>query len=112
MGMKGATLSGVATKASESLVRNLSRLGDVSARKMFGGYGLFFDGAMFALISGGEELFLKADDENRQAFLERGSKTHGKMPYYAVPAEALNGWREMAPWAEGAVAASKRAKSK
>ena len=55
MGMKGATLSGVATKASESLVRNLSRLGDVSARKMFGGYGVFESSTMFALVLSAEE---------------------------------------------------------
>jgi TfoX/Sxy family transcriptional regulator of competence genes len=32
------------------------------------------------------------------------------MPYYSVPGEALNGWSEMAVWAEGAVEAACRGK--
>ncbi len=90
----------------------LTPLGDVTAKRMFGGYGLFLDGAMFALISRNEELFFKADEQNKEAFIEHGSRTHGKMPYYSVPGEALDGWSEMAPWAVAAVAASKRAKKK
>jgi hypothetical protein len=55
---------------------------------MFGGHGLFLDDAMFALIPCKEALFLKADEVNRPAYLERGRHSHGKMPYYAVPPEA------------------------
>ncbi len=87
-------------------------LGPVTAKRMFGGYGLFLDGRMFALVSRDEELFLKADDANRAAFIGRGSVSYGKMPYYSAPEEALDGWDGMAPWAEGAVEASRRAKKK
>lgn len=87
-------------------------LGDVTAKRMFGGYGLFLDGKMFALITRSEELFLKADDVNKPAFIERGLTSYGKMPYYAAPEETMDGWDEMAPWAEGAVEASRRAKKK
>ena len=87
-------------------------LGDVTAKRMFGGYGLFLDGRMFALVSRDEELFLKADELNKAAFIERGSTSYGRMPYYSAPEEALDGWDEMAPWAEGAVEAAKRAKKR
>lgn len=85
-------------------------LGGVHARRMFGGHGLFLDDRMFALISRDGGLFLKADDINRGAFEAKGCKTHGKMPYYSAPPEALNSWRDMEPWATGAVAAARRAK--
>ncbi|NQV54726.1 MAG: TfoX/Sxy family protein [Rhodospirillales bacterium] len=87
----------------------LEPLGAVQPKRMFGGYGLFLDGTMFALINKGEEMFLKADDENSHAFIEQGSEKFGKMPYYAVPTEALDAWDDMAPWAMRAVAASRRA---
>jgi DNA transformation protein and related proteins len=90
----------------------LSPLGDVTTKRMFGGYGIFLDARMFALVNKAEELYLKADDQNRQAFIEQGSETYGKMPYYAAPPEALEGWSQMQSWAEGAVAASVRATKK
>ena len=87
-------------------------LGEVAVKRMFGGYGLFFEGKMFALISRNDELFLKADAENRDAFIARGSQTHGKMPYYAAPAGALESWRDAEPWVRGALAAAQRAQAK
>jgi DNA transformation protein len=88
----------------------LAPMGEVRVKRMFGGYGLFHDDAMFALIPRKEELFLKADDGNREVYLERGRQNHGKMPYYSVPPEALKSWSAMEPWASGAVAAAMRAK--
>ena len=90
----------------------LAPLGEVTSKRMFGGYGVFLEGNMFALVTKNDELFLKADDANKTAFLERGSKTHGRMPYYAAPTESLNSWTEMETWARGAVAASQRGKKK
>ncbi len=84
-------------------------LGNVRAKSMFGGYGLFLDGLMFGLVTRDDTLFLKADDTNRQAFEDRALKPFGKMPYFAAPAECLKGWAEMEPWAEGAVDAARRA---
>ncbi|MBT6292865.1 MAG: TfoX/Sxy family protein [Rhodospirillaceae bacterium] len=95
-----------------SVLTIMTPLGDVQPKRMFGGWGLFLEGNMFALINKGEELFLKADDENKDAFIAEGSGTHGKMPYYTAPAGALDSWKNMQNWAEGAVAASLRAKKK
>ena len=39
----------------------------VTARRMFGGHGLYHTGVMFALIADGQ-LYLKVDDESRGAF--------------------------------------------
>ncbi len=95
-----------------SVLTIMTPLGDVQPKRMFGGWGLFLEGNMFALINRAEELFLKADDENKDAFIAAGSGTHGKMPYYAAPAGALDSWKNLQGWAEGAVAAALRAKKK
>ncbi len=43
----------------------------VTARRMFGGYGIYHAGVMFALIAEGT-LYLKVDDESRGAFEAAG----------------------------------------
>ena len=58
--------------------------GDVTGRKMFGGYGIFEAGAMFALISS-DELYFKVDDSNRARYEAMGSAKFGNMPYYRLP---------------------------
>lgn len=94
----------------EGLVRRLTPLGEVRARAMFGGHGLFVDDLMFALITRAEVLHLKADDENRAAFEAAGMKPHGKMPYHQVPPAVIEESGALLEWAEGAVAAARRAK--
>jgi DNA transformation protein and related proteins len=49
----------------------LAPLGAVSARRMFGGVGLFLGGTMFGLIARGE-LFLKVGDSNRADYEAAG----------------------------------------
>lgn len=101
-------------KTGEFLCRVLelfAPLGDVRSRRMFGGYGIFLNDSMFALITKDEELFLKADDLNRPAFEHMGLRPYGKMPYYAAPTDSLKDWEDIRSWAQGAVEASLRAKA-
>lgn len=49
------------------IVDLLESFGRCEARRMFGGYGIFHQGLMFALIADGE-LYLKADDHSRDRF--------------------------------------------
>ena len=53
-------------------VELLGAAGRVTARRMFGGYGLYCDGVMFALIAD-DVLYLKADDVNRPELERAGS---------------------------------------
>jgi len=95
----------------------LEALGGVSARKMFGGYGLFREGRMFALIAD-EELYLKVDEINRPDYDAAGLPPftyvkNGKpmqMSYYQAPPEALDDPSIMVAWASAACAAARRAK--
>ena len=76
----------------------LAPVGGVSSKSMFGGYGLFHEGDMFALISG-TGLFFKVDDSNRAAYEQAGSKPYKPMPYYQVPAEVLEHTDRLLDWA-------------
>ncbi len=49
----------------------LAPLGPVSARRMFGGVGLFHAGMMFGLVAR-DELFLKVSDANRPNYEAAG----------------------------------------
>ncbi len=99
MGKKGAKLTIAATAAAERLETILANLGEISSRKMFGGYGLYESGAMFALVSSEGEIFLKADDTNRDEFETAGSGKFGRMPYYGLPSELLNDSHALRDWA-------------
>lgn len=92
-------------------------LGPVIARRMFSGYGLYFDGVMFAIVARGA-LYLKADATSAPRFREAGSgpftyRRRGRMvalSFWRLPEAAWAGMDAFLPWAEMAVAAARRAK--
>lgn len=53
------------------LIEVLSPLGAVTARAMFGGYGLYHDGLMFGLVAD-EVLYLKVDKQSKPTFESEG----------------------------------------
>jgi DNA transformation protein len=77
-------------------------LGEVKSRAMFGGYGIFHEGDMFALISG-SRLFFKVDDSNRAAYETAGSRRFHPMPYYEVPADVMEDSEKLTDWAGTAI---------
>ncbi len=86
-----------------NVMEMLVPLEEVSSRPMFGGYGIFAQGNMFALISGAA-LFFKVDDSNRARYEEADSKQYGSMPYYRVPADVLADHPRLLEWARTSVA--------
>lgn len=91
--------------------------GPVQVRKMFGGYGVYYDGIMFALVED-DTLYLKADDSSAADYESRGlarfeyiraGKTV-KLSYYQAPEEILDNPDDAADWARRAYAAAVRAK--
>jgi uncharacterized Ntn-hydrolase superfamily protein/TfoX/Sxy family transcriptional regulator of competence genes len=106
---------------ADHLVDLLGPLGPVSARRMFGGVGLFYGSSMFALIAS-EELYLKVDERNRADFEAEGEgpfayETSGGrraiMSYWRAPARLLDEPDELRAWARKSVdAALAAAKSK
>jgi DNA transformation protein and related proteins len=98
----------------EYVLDQLARFGDVSARRMFGGAGLYLDGAMFGLVAA-DAAYLKADDSNRQDFLDAGSGPFKPYPdkpttmsYFEIPADVLENPEELANWARRSLAIQKK----
>lgn len=84
------------------------KLGDVSARSMFGAWCVMLDGSMFAIVDDGK-LFLKVSDETKPAFAEaggepftyfhKGKNARVEMSYRAVPGGDLDDRAALAKWA-------------
>ena len=100
----------------EFVLEQLGRVRPVTARKMFGGVGLYADGAFFALLDN-DTLFFKVDDTTRPEFVAEGMKPfqpfgEGTQPmngYYEVPADVLERNERLAEWMARAVAVAVRA---
>jgi DNA transformation protein len=93
----------------------LEGAGDIVARRMFGGVGLYCDGWFFGIVAR-DVLYLKVDAENLPAFEAVGSPAFkpypdrpGSMTYYAVPVDVLESAPELVRWARGAIRAAERA---
>ena len=101
----------------DHLVEQLDAFGPVTARRMFGGHGLFRDGLMFGLVVD-DTLYFKADDENRAMFEARGLSRfeyakQGRrvsVSYYLAPGEAMDDPETLAQWARPAFEAALRGK--
>jgi DNA transformation protein and related proteins len=86
-------------------------LGGVTARSVFGEYGFFARGVMFALIWQGT-LYVRTNEATRVRHEERGlmpfvyvsrEGKHTQMPYYALPPEAFDTANDMSSWARPAL---------
>jgi DNA transformation protein and related proteins len=96
----------------------LSPFGVITIRKMFGGAGVYCDGAIFA-ITGDDDLWLKVDDVTRAEFeaaglasfvVEFANGKGGAMSYYNAPDEIYDDNDALTHWTGLALGASARAK--
>jgi DNA transformation protein len=92
----------------------LGCMGEVTAKKMFGGVGLYHDGLFFGLIAS-DVLYFKVDDETRADYETAGARPfqpYGEesysMSYYEVPVDVLEDVDRLRTWARGAIAAAAR----
>ncbi|MDM0033228.1 TfoX/Sxy family protein [Variovorax sp. J22P271] len=101
---------------AEELHDVFERFGPISLRRMFGGHGVFHEGRMFGLISGGR-LYLKADAQTVAFFearqlppfeYQRRGQT-ARISYYEAPPELFEDRHEAELWAERAWEAVLRA---
>ena len=104
MGEKGAKLSGVAALAVQGLLHNLEAIEEITSRKMFGGYGIFFRKKMFSIVDSNGVCFLKINEENQSDFEAYRSPKHAKMPYAKIPEEILDDQEKLLVWAQKAIA--------
>lgn len=92
----------------------LGHIKSVTSKPMFGGYGIYKEGIIFAIIAHGA-LYFKVDEINRSDFEESGSKPfvyRGKgrpvaMSYFELPAEIMEDKKRIREWVDKALIASK-----
>jgi DNA transformation protein len=91
------------------LLDQLEELGDVTARAMFGGVGLYRRGVFFGIIAR-DVLYLKVDESSRKDYVRRGMKPFKPyasrpttMKYYEVPLSVVESPTELARWARKAI---------
>jgi DNA transformation protein and related proteins len=95
------------------LDRLLELVDGATAKRMFGGQGVYADGAMFA-IAYDEQLYLKVDDESRAEFEQLGSgpfRPNARQTlksFYELPGEVAADDAELAAWAHRAIEAARK----
>ncbi len=95
----------------EYALRQLQVLGPVVARKMFGGYGVYRDEQIFAVIDN-DALYLKVDALSRLDYLAAGMGPFAPLPgkqmdgYYELPLDVLESREKLAHWGKKALAAA------
>jgi DNA transformation protein len=103
---------------SEAIIDLFAAFGRVSVRRMFGCFGIYADGIMFALAARGV-IYLKADDESAPSFRQEGggpftyATKHGRhtsLSYWRLPDRLYDDPDELAAWARTALAVARRAR--
>jgi DNA transformation protein and related proteins len=102
------------------LKEQMAGFGPVSARRMFGGAGIYHDGMMFGLVAD-DVLYLKADGETKALFEAEGLEPFayeakgGKravMSYWRAPSRCLDDPDDMRDWAATAFSTARKASGK
>ena len=91
----------------------LAAVPELRAKAMFGGHGLYQADRFFGILMDGQ-LYLKTDEQTRQAYLDRGmgpfiyekARRTMTMNYFEVPPEVLENSPELAAWAHRAIQVS------
>jgi len=99
----------------EYLLELLAPAGAATARRMFGGHGVYLDERMMGLVAEGR-FYLKVDAESEprfraagcEPFVYEGGGKRVEMSYWSAPESALESAEEMLPWARLALAAAMR----
>ena len=100
---------GNSTELISFFCEQLQPFSTVTAKRMFGGHGLFCTGLMFALVSD-DQLYFKADTElakqfehlglSKFSYSKKGKICH--INYYQAPESCMDDPDEMCRWAKAA----------
>lgn len=94
----------------------LGEMSGITSKAMFGGWGIYREGIIFAIIIG-EELYFKVDDSNRKDFESMDSRPftyknkNGKsitMSYWLVPEEVMENREGLRALVHKSVTANKK----
>jgi DNA transformation protein len=99
------------------VLAQLEELGEVTARAMFGGIGLYRRGVFFGIIAG-DVLYFKVGEANRRDFERYAAPPFRPYPdrpstkYFAVPVDVLENAQDLAAWARKSLRAAARTSSR
>lgn len=102
------------------IAEQLSALGPIEAKAMFGGWGLYLDQLIFAIVAD-DELYVKSDAGTRDFFMGAGSTPFqyargdggvSTMNFYHVPVDVLEDPDSLVVWTRQALEAALRARQK
>jgi len=95
----------------EYVMERLERVEQVTARNMFGGVGIYFEGLFCALIAE-DVLYFKVDDVNRPDFEAAGmgpfKSGRQTMQFYEVPEDVLEDEEKLRLWVGKALDVARR----
>jgi DNA transformation protein and related proteins len=101
---------------ADHIVELFAAFGPVTVRRMFGGAGIYAEGAMFAIVADGM-IYLKADGRTIPDFEREGLKpftyvAKGRrsvaLPYWRLPDRLYDDPIELAQWARAALMVAQR----
>lgn len=94
----------------------LGHISHITSKRMFGGFGLYHDHRIFALITSDTGLYFKGDDSTTAQYADAGStqfvytghtsRKPTPMPYWSVPEHILEDREKIAAWVHTAAALS------
>lgn len=99
-------------KYAQDMLELLRGCGQVTGRAMFGGFGIWERGVMFALLDSESVLYFKTNSNTESMYQAEGASQFaptitGKdplgMPYWSVPAAVLDDQEELEKWAKQAI---------
>ena len=99
-------------KYAADMLELLKPCGQVTGRAMFGGYGIWERGVMFALLDSDSVLYFKTDSTTESMYKAEGAsqftpkvsdKEPTGMPYWSVPASVLDDQEELEKWAKQSI---------
>ena len=94
------------------ILDKLAPLGDVHAKKMFGGVGLYQRAIFFGIVYDGR-LYFKTDAKTRAAYIAEGMQPFQPSPkttlknYYELPAGIIDNRNRLVEWATAAIRVAK-----
>ena len=110
-GLRSGGLLPVSSDYLAYVLEQLAGLAGLSARRMFGGVGLYCEELFFGLIDN-DTLYLRVNDDNRADYTARGmsqfrpyaDRPELSMSYYETPADVLEDTAQLVSWARRSVA--------
>ena len=109
---KGSTETMTDRTLHDRVLARLLPLGEVTSRPMFGGWGIYWEGSIFA-IQYQDRLYFKVDEHSKDEYVAKGmgqfrpNERQTLKSYYEVPPDVLVDSEALLSWAREAIRAGK-----